>query len=427
MALATVQCIIMVTLAVASGDPSKSTSQELEIESTGQVRLIRKSTPAGAFAQVNADAGQVDWSIPAGAFAQVNAHVRQVDKAQHDGSVRAHQGETKSSASGCDAPGGSLPRGTSQDSLAATWAALKVGNIKAQKSAPPLHDSVLSNKIGSSNNWLVFTSAGDMGHVNTWMSGGSPLFDVFAAYYGGQGEEGLGHMRKYTTLAWASKGDKWQNLFYSMTSPNTKHLFEHYSAVLVCDDDIDLDVPKVHALFEAHKKYDMLMLGPSFSPGGHAAWRSALHEPNSFLRYGAFVEMTCPLLTMTALKDFMFTMYHPSVISWGVDMLYTLYFNFPANPRRWGVLDAVTLFNGLTHKNGVREISMLASTQVQKAAYIAHMNEYKLTVANMTCGSYMSRQWHHRNYSCGRILMSRSDPGQGGEYISENCKQQLSE
>jgi len=332
--------------------------------------------------------------------------------------------EMQSFPTHCDEPRGSLPRGTSKDSLAAAWSAMKIENIEAQKSAPLLDDN-LSKEFGSSNNWLVFTSAGDASHVPTWMSGGNPLFDVFAAYYGEQGEDGLGHMRSYTTLAWSSKGSKFQNLFWAMASPSTKTLFEQYSAVLACDDDIDLDVPKVHALFQAHKTHDMLMLGPSFDPAGRNDWASGNHVANSFMRYGAFVEMTCPLFTMSALKDFMFTVYHPSLIGYGVDMMYIHFFNFPAYPERWGVLDAVTVFNGQTHKNGIREISRLASQTVRRTAFEAYKSKYNLSLDNITCGSYIDHQWHRTDYSCGRILMSRSVPGQGGEYTSEGCKQQL--
>merc|ERR1712194_561031 len=103
----------------------------------------------------------------------------------------------------------------------------------------------------------------------------------------------------------------------------------------------------------------MGMLAPAFDESGKVSWFSAERIENSFIRFGAFVENTCPLFARSALDQFMSDIYSPTLKGWGVDLLYMWHFNssnVTAGPRTTGVLDAVVINNPPLHKNGIRDI-----------------------------------------------------------------------
>jgi hypothetical protein len=211
----------------------------------------------------------------------------------------------------------------------------------------------------SRKRWLVFTSVGDKGVAENWTRGGvNPQFDVFASYYGDD-EKKLEVLRSVFTRVWPSKGAKFPNFYHFRESAEGQRLLKEYSSIIICDDDIDLHPLKAHVLFQVREDLNLSILIPAFHPRGRISWGSSVYVANSFLRFGTFMEMTCPVFDTQVLERYMTEIYSPTVVGWGVDLLYMWYLDKidpTRDPRKTAVLDVAVITNPIGRNDGKREI-----------------------------------------------------------------------
>lgn len=201
---------------------------------------------------------------------------------------------------------------------------------------------------------LVFTSAGDRSNVQQWLTGGAEPrdWDLFVCYYGDAAAPAC--------LAAADRGErrkggKFPNL-HAMYEAD-RGFFEQYDAILVADDDLEVDAPAISAMFEVRRALDLFVVQAAFDERqSKSSWRHtvtehgdlwrreqkkprpgtmssadlfALRDAWRYLRLGYggehrvrftnFVEVTCPLFRTDALLDFLRRAYDPRLVGWGVD------------------------------------------------------------------------------------------------------------
>jgi len=160
-----------------------------------------------------------------------------------------------------------------------------------------------------------------------------------------------------------------------------------YEAVWVTDDDIRIDHGRISRLFQIRRKHKMRVLQPSFAKGGRSSHWVTKQQTKELatrpIRYTNFVEMTCPMFDIWALRRFM-DVFDPDVKGWGTDFL------FLATLRNAGqaidshgeflrgkvaVIDSVPCVNPNTvTKHDKREITKLQSTQTR----IEHFSKFLL-------------------------------------------------
>ena len=194
--------------------------------------------------------------------------------------------------------------------------------------------------------WLVFTSAGDRSNVAQWI-GGSRLFDVCVVYYGDEAEPACARAADKFIRR---KGGEFPNLkAAALAEPS---YFAAREAVLVMDDDLEIDCNAINTLFELRKRLDAWVLQPAYDGGkgksSHEILRSLIPAKSSSrvragtdmaallaavearkyvrvgeqgehtVRYVNFIEVTCPLFRADVLHDFL-EAYDGRLVGWGVD------------------------------------------------------------------------------------------------------------
>ncbi|EGB12095.1 hypothetical protein AURANDRAFT_61423 [Aureococcus anophagefferens] len=182
-------------------------------------------------------------------------------------------------------------------------------------------------------NWLVYSSAGDGAAVPLWLANGPRRFDVAVTYHGRR--RGDPPWRPRVDAFHRRRGGKFENL---------KACGAHrgYDAVLVLDDDVVVDAPRINELFAIREAFELAVVQPAFEPSG----KVTAAQRGSFLRLTNFVEMTCPLFAGGALDAFL-SRFDPQLKGYGADWWFLAVVGGGRAPRRGrcAVVDAVTCAN----------------------------------------------------------------------------------
>ncbi|KAH8056001.1 hypothetical protein JL722_7826 [Aureococcus anophagefferens] len=158
-------------------------------------------------------------------------------------------------------------------------------------------------------NWLVYSSAGDGAAVPLWLANGPRRFDVAVTYHGRR--RGDPPWRPRVDAFHRRRGGKFENL---------KACGAHrgYDAVLVLDDDVVVDAPRINELFAIREAFELAVVQPAFEPSGKVSHAVTAAQRGSFLRLTNFVEMTCPLFAGGALDAFL-SRFDPQLKGYGAD------------------------------------------------------------------------------------------------------------
>ncbi|WP_096087563.1 hypothetical protein [Agaribacterium haliotis] len=213
----------------------------------------------------------------------------------------------------------------------------------------------------ASKPYLVFSSVGDQALIESWCKGkGRDSFDLAVFYYGDSEPEYLAA----ADYVQKRKGSKFQNLkaFYSANSA----VLANYDAVLVLDDDIEIDADRIAYLFELRKKLELWLIQPSFSYDGKISFEHTQQNPKYRYRFTNFVEMNCPLFVEHKLADFM-SIYDGSLPGWGMDWWYHNVIG-GAEQNKIAIVDEVAVRNPFDQekRGGQREINKLVGTKDRK-------------------------------------------------------------
>ncbi|MEH6604168.1 MAG: hypothetical protein V7711_01185 [Pseudomonadales bacterium] len=207
------------------------------------------------------------------------------------------------------------------------------------------------------NKYLVYTSAGDQSNIAPWLAG-SPNFDLYVSYYGNT----PGTLADVATYYQERKGGKFPNLYHEWVAYPER--FSGYSAIMVMDDDIQIDTAGINRVFALREKYNLWCCQPAFNSQGHVSHDITRGDSRNILRYTNFVEVTCPVFRTDVLTSFM-RVYDPVLVGWGVDWWFLHHMQQLTNDLegKVAVIDEITCANPPNRPNGGREIDALQSTQ----------------------------------------------------------------
>ncbi len=202
--------------------------------------------------------------------------------------------------------------------------------------------------------YLVFTSAGDNSNLDNWLER-NRNFDLWVSYYGNEQDR----YKDISDYYIAKKGGKFPALHYAYQ--HWRKILDQYQAILVMDDDIIIDASAISRLFEIHEKYDLWLLQPTFDPKGKISHNITKTNPDTFMRYTNFVEMTCPLFRKDKLDEFM-KVYDPVLVGWGTDLWFMEVLG-PDAEGKVAVVDEISCINPHDNTKGnQREIDLLQKT-----------------------------------------------------------------
>ncbi len=218
--------------------------------------------------------------------------------------------------------------------------------------------------------YLVFTSAGDNSSLNCWLAG-NRNFDLWVSYYGEEEDRYKDISDYYIT----KKGGKFPGIHYIYQ--HWKEILDHYSAILVTDDDIIISGADISRLFKIQKKYNLWLLQPSFDPQGKVSHFITRQNPDTYMRYVNFIEMTCPLFRKDKLDEFM-KVYDPVLVGWGTDLWFMEVLG-PDLEGKVAIVDEISCVNPHDSSKGdQREIDQLQMTSERIKNWKMIIEKYNL-------------------------------------------------
>lgn len=144
-----------------------------------------------------------------------------------------------------------------------------------------------------------------------------------------------------------------------------------YSHVWLPDDDLLLDPQDIPRLFDLAEHFGFVVCQPARDPLGRVSHpHTAVDRTRGEMRLVNFVEMTCPLFRRESLEEFM-QAFDGSLSGWGLDLWFGHVLG-AGIPGRFGVIDAVTVFNPHERQKpgGFREIAALKADSERKQEYL---------------------------------------------------------
>jgi hypothetical protein len=215
-----------------------------------------------------------------------------------------------------------------------------------------------SASLAQTRRRCVFTSAGDRNVVAGWLPpDGARDFDLFVAFYG-EDEARFAELCRLADRVWRIKGGKAQNLRALVLSRELD--LSPYTHVWLPDDDLLLAPADIPRLFDLAEHFGFAVCQPAFDPLGKVSYPlTAAAENRAQVRLTSFVEVTCPLFRREELERFL-AVFDGSLSGWGLDLWFGHVLGADI-PGRFGVIDAVTVFNPHDRQKpgGYREIATL--------------------------------------------------------------------
>eukprot|EP00929_Paragymnodinium_shiwhaense_P115247 TRINITY_DN8399_c0_g1_i5.p1 TRINITY_DN8399_c0_g1~~TRINITY_DN8399_c0_g1_i5.p1 ORF type:complete len:287 (+),score=40.30 TRINITY_DN8399_c0_g1_i5:149-1009(+) len=178
-----------------------------------------------------------------------------------------------------------------------------------------------------SNEYLVFTSAGNLNVVPSWLECGPPRFDLWVSFYGDDNSTAK-TLQKLAQRFWVGVKGKLKFMILRDTVIAEPHALDPYSAVLVMDDDtMNFPAREINVLFDLLMLYNLTYAGPSQDPTAKCSHRPHMaHHNGTLLRYDGServdIEMNAPVFQKDALVDYLLHGYDTRLKGWGTDVLF---------------------------------------------------------------------------------------------------------
>ena len=224
----------------------------------------------------------------------------------------------------------------------------------------------------------VFTSAGDRNAVAGWLPPGQERdFDLLVAFYG-EDDARFAELARLADRAWRIKGGKAQNLRTLVLAGEID--LSPYTQVWLPDDDLLLDPRDIPRLFDLAAHFGLAVCQPAFEPAGRVSWPvTAAPTRREQARLTNYVEVTCPLFRREELERFL-AVFDGSVSGWGLDLWFGHVLGAEV-PGRFGVIDAVTVFNPHERQKpgGFREISALKGDRARRGEFMEAARRHGIT------------------------------------------------
>ncbi|KAJ1456615.1 hypothetical protein M885DRAFT_616248 [Pelagophyceae sp. CCMP2097] len=248
-----------------------------------------------------------------------------------------------------------------------------------QEAAPECGDPDGLPVFTAARKYLVYTCAGDRAVVPLWLRNGQRDFDVWVTYYGSGVED---KWRDCADCYRRRPGGKFENLQALVREAGVGDVFSKYDGVLVMDDDVVLDAPRINALFGVRANLGLDALQPAFERRGKVSHCITASQPANRVRLTNFIEMTCPLFSTRAISKFL-ERFDADLKGWGADWWFLTVVSDVARDQGVarqhpstalagviGVCDAVTCINPTDDdKGGIREINVLQGREARRAVW----------------------------------------------------------
>jgi hypothetical protein len=225
----------------------------------------------------------------------------------------------------------------------------------------------MSNSAG--RRWCIFTSAGDRNAIRLWTeSADARRWDLVVVYYGDD-DDAFAALAARADHVIRDKGSKFQNLRkHALREPG---VFDRYSHVWVCDDDIVMTPAQIDEAFAIAERFDFWVAQPAFSAAGKISyWFTYCAGPPWDFHLVNFVEENTPIFRRDKLMAFL-SVYDGVHPAFGIDYWYMTVLNHDT-AGKFAIIDRVQVINPAdTAKGGVREIESVAAESARRASFYA--------------------------------------------------------
>jgi len=244
---------------------------------------------------------------------------------------------------------------------------------------------------------LVFSSVGDRGHaIRSWLGDKQRDYQTAIIYYGNDCDSRWARFLQSKADHFAAHaGGKFQNLLWWIDQ-NPK-LLDDFDYVFVADDDLAITPDTVGRIVRTAREYNLPVASPSHSPLGRISWPHMasrgsgrrVAEPSAGVVLTNFVEMTCPLFEVDALRAFLnlFRRFAPQLFGWGADWIISSACYTQARP--FGVLHNVSVVNPWARGPEGREIDRYQPSGDRRKAWRELMAQTRLPI----CSPRQIRCW----------------------------------
>ena len=232
----------------------------------------------------------------------------------------------------------------------------EIDNSKIDNSKITTGNSNNNNNNNTTNKTtLLFSSMGDRPDVlSTWL-GCNQDYILFIVTYTKNLSPEMIRLLDRVEHHYNHPGSKFQNLAYYY--PKIKDIYfsgnEAIKDIIVIDDDLKLSVANINQWINTHRKYKLWISQPSFLSGSglQVSWKITKKQPDKLLHFSTFIEMSAPMFSVEALKQWMpdYIPFANKLAGWGVDLFYMLTL-YPFHSRVFAVLDQVSVENPIRQK-----------------------------------------------------------------------------
>ena len=244
---------------------------------------------------------------------------------------------------------------------------------------------------------LVFSSVGDRGEaIRSWIDDDQRDYQTAVIYYGNDpAGDWAKHLHSKADHFAAHAGGKFQNLHWWIDQ--NPRVLDDFDYVLVADDDLRITPDTVVRIVRTARGYNLPVASPSHSPDGRISWPHMAsrgsgrreNERAAGVVLTNFVEMTCPLFEVDALRAFLdlFRGFASQLIGWGTDWIISSACYTSARP--FGILHNVSVTNPAVRGPGGREIDRYQSAGDRLKAWHTLVARARLPI----CSPRQLRTW----------------------------------
>lgn len=220
-------------------------------------------------------------------------------------------------------------------------------------SEPPVANSI---SVTTRRN-LVVMRAGNGALFPDWKPAPSRSWDLAISFYGeGRPEWGQEYFHP-------AKGPKWEPIHHWLAA--NREILDRYDYVWFPDDDILTTWENVNDLFQICRDYDLQLAQPALTHDSYICHAVTKQDPNSLLRFTAFVEGMVPVFRSEALRLCMPVLQEESRFGWGHDWVFPMLLGYP--PSKIGIIDACPVKH--TRPPGINTDLTVANTQMAQVIY----------------------------------------------------------
>ncbi|GAB4822225.1 hypothetical protein N2152v2_009271 [Parachlorella kessleri] len=203
---------------------------------------------------------------------------------------------------------------------------------------------------------LVLVPVGDTFNASKWVRYPELAnFDLIVLYYG----TNASYQCSVCTKVFHAPGTKWKLVYSLYTMRHWRQLAQGYRAVMVADDDLDMDTCVISRAFDVFHEYGLLMAQPSICrrPGVHSNWELLYQRPSFVLRFTSFVEIMAPIFDMDLYNGLIAPSCYNAHFGWALDFVWPFLLRYPQD--KVAVIDEVCM--GHPPSNSKQSASLYAA------------------------------------------------------------------